>query len=91
MKIYDYEEIKSVPEEWISVAEALPPIGIEVIVYCPGEIERGRNPVTALCRYIRHEGAIDYYWDNNYPGNENCHLAKSVTMWRPMPPTPQEA
>lgn len=73
---------------WISVADSLPAIGREVLVYVPSKIEMGRNPVTALIRLIRHEAASDFYWDNNY-GGSNIHLPESVTYWMPLPEPPK--
>lgn len=73
--------------EWISVEEALPPLGLEVLVYVPSKIENGRSPVTALSRYIRYEGATTFHWDNNY-GGSNIHLSTSVTHWAFMPKAP---
>jgi hypothetical protein len=67
---------------WISVADRLPEIGTEVLVYRPGS-ERGK--VTALARFIRHEAATDYWWDNAYPGKGNMHLDTSITHWMPLP------
>ena len=68
---------------WISVGKQLPPIGEEVIVFVQG---RG---VTALTRGIRYEEATDFYWDNNYPGSGNLHLAEEVTHWQPLPAPPR--
>jgi hypothetical protein len=89
MKVYKHDEIKKLPKAWISVTEALPQIGTEVIVFIPEKIEMGRNPVTALVRLIRYEGATGYYWDNNY-GTGNTHVQDAVTMWQPMPDAPTE-
>jgi hypothetical protein len=70
---------------WISVADCLPPVGTEVLVYRPGS-DRGK--VTALARFIRHEAATDYWWDNAYPGKGNMHLDTSITHWMPLPAPP---
>ncbi|MFI3155040.1 MAG: DUF551 domain-containing protein [Methylococcaceae bacterium] len=86
-KIYDYQDIQKLPKKWIDVNDALPPIGVEVIVFCPYKKENGRNPVTALCRLIRYEGDHTFYWDNNY-GSNNTHVQNAVTMWQPMPDEP---
>ncbi len=67
---------------WIDIKKQLPPVGDEVIVFTK------RGEVTALARFIRYEGAVDYYWDNHYPGTGNCHIQESVTHWMPMPQPP---
>jgi hypothetical protein len=72
-------------DDWISVEHRLPEIGREVLVYRPNS-ERGT--VTALARFIRYEGASDFYWDNSYPGKGNMHLDTSITHWKPMPAAP---
>lgn len=71
--------------DWISVEDALPELGAEVLVYCP---RKECRKVTALARFIRYEGSQDFYWDNDYPGKGNMHLAESVTHWMPLPPPP---
>ena len=73
---------------WISVKDHLPEIGKEVLVYRPNS-ERGT--VTALARFIRYEGASDFYWDNSYPGKGNMHLDTSITHWMPIPAAPSRA
>ena len=88
VKIYNYEDMNNLEKIWIDVNEALPPIGTEVIVFCPYKKEYGRSPVTALCRLIRYEGCNGFYWDNNYGGN-NTHVQNAVTMWQPMPNDPE--
>lgn len=88
--IYDYNEISKLPKEWIDVKDALPPIGEEVIVFCPFKIEQERNPITALARFIPYEGSDEYYWDNCYPGKGNTHLAVGITKWQPMPDKPKD-
>lgn len=76
--------------EWISVNDSLPPIGQEVQVYCPNKIPKGRNPVTALARFVRHEGLDSpYYWDNFY-GGSNYTNPESVTHWKPLSKPPKE-
>lgn len=87
MKIYSYDEVRIIPKKWISVTDALPPIGEEVVVFVPRKIETGHDPVTALARYIRHEGDVNYYWDNDY-SKGNMHIQDAVTMWQPMPDVP---
>lgn len=72
------------PNKWTSVKDELPEIGYQVLVYCPYKKEKGKNPVTALTRYIRHEGATDYYWDNHY-GGCNYHRGDTVTHWMKLP------
>jgi len=93
LKLYTYEEMEKLKETWISVKDALPPPGLEVIVR-KHEKEHRKN-ITALARYIRYEGCdedTDYWWDNKYPGNGNTHTPNGVTHWRPMPSfTPQQA
>ena len=87
MKLYTYQEIDKLNESWVSVKDALPPPGVEVIVYKP-ESEHPHNKITALARYIRYEGcneALDYWWDNRYPGHGNMNLPESITHWRLMP------
>lgn len=70
--------------EWIPIEDELPPIGKEVQVYCPNKMQKGRNPVTALARFIRHEGLDSpYYWDNFY-GGSNYTNPESVTHWMPL-------
>ena len=73
--------------EWVSVEDELPEIGREVIVCCP----QSRRKVTALCRLIPYEGAVEFYWDNAYPLSGNCHVQDSVTHWSPLPEAPYEA
>ena len=68
---------------WISIKDKLPEVGTEVIVFTPHN-----NKVTSLARYIRHEGANTYFWDNHYPGSGNCHIQESVTHWMPLPEPP---
>jgi hypothetical protein len=75
----------AVPAEWISVEDALPAIGVEVLVYRPRS-ERGK--VTALARFISYEGSRNFYWDNAYPGKGNMHIEQAITHWRPMPTGP---
>jgi len=90
LKLYTYEEMEKLKENWISVKDALPPPGLEVLVY-----KTNKKKITALARFIRYEGCdefIDYWWDNNYPGSGNMHTPKGVTYWRPMPSfTPKQA
>lgn len=74
--------------EWISVDEQLPPVGVEVLVYRPNS---WRRKVTALTRFVQYEGAAAHYWDNDYPGKGNLHLASAVTHWRYMPDAAIEA
>lgn len=83
------DDVEKLIPKWLSVEDSLPPLGLEVLAYVPSRKEMGRNPVTALARYIRYEGAEDFYWDNNY-GGSNIHLSTSVTHWMPLsePPKP---
>lgn len=83
MKVYDYDDIPKLPKQWISVTDALPPIGQEVIVYCP----KSSRKVTALMRLIPYEGAREFYWDNAYGGG-NTHVQNSVAQWMPLPVQP---
>jgi len=69
--------------EWISVKDKLPEIGSEVIVL------KNDGNVTALARYIRYEGAKEYFWDNFYGGSNLC-LQESITHWMPLPNPPKE-
>lgn len=71
--------------KWISVKDRLPEIGQEVIVYCPS----CKRKVTALCRLIRYEEAVNFYWDNSY-GGSNIHVQDAVTHWMPLPEAPKE-
>ena len=87
MKIYNYEELKRLPKKWVAVADALPPIGEEVVVFIKIEPEAKRNSVTALARYIKYEGATNHYWDNDY-AHGNTHTQDAVIMWQPMPNAP---
>jgi Protein of unknown function (DUF551) len=85
MKVYTEKEIATLPMEWISVTEALPPIGEEVWCYCPN---KSRRKITALVRLIPYEESQEFHWNNSY-GGDNLHLGKSVTHWmrRPAPPS----
>lgn len=85
MKVYDYADIPKLPKgQWISVKDALPPIGEEVTVFCP---RSERHRVTALVRLIPYEGALEFFWDNAYGGGFT-HVQDSVTHWMPMPKEP---
>lgn len=83
-RIRELRSLKKDSQKWISVEDSLPEIGEEVLVYCPYKIDKGKNPVTALARYVKHEGAIDYYWDNKY-GGANTHLSDGITHWMKLP------
>jgi len=68
--------------DWIDVNDELPEIGEEVNVFTVKGI------VTSLCRYIRHEGSLNFYWDNRYGGG--CvHVQNSITHWMPLPEPPK--
>jgi hypothetical protein len=73
--------------QWISVKDKLPEIGKEVIVFSPRS-NQGKGRVTALSRYIRYEGAVDFYWDNSY-GGRNVYVQEAITHWMPLPKPPQ--
>lgn len=75
--------------KWISVKDQLPGIGEEVIVYCQPNND-GMGKVTALCRYIRYEGATNFYWDNDYPGSGNLYIQEAITHWMPLPEPPKQ-
>jgi hypothetical protein len=77
-------------EAWISVKDALPPIGRNVLCYIP-ESSNEYTKVKALARFQHHEDAIDYYWDNQYPGRGNMHIDCAVTHWRDLPKGPDAA
>lgn len=81
MKLYSYEDVDNLPEEWIECVDALPPPGKEVVV----QTDKGR--VTALARFIRWDGGCppDAGWWANAYGCDNQHLFKSVIRWRPFP------
>lgn len=83
---YTYDQCEKLPKEWVSVDVALPPLGLEVLVYSP---HKPNYPVTALSRYKSHDGARDYYWDNDR-GRDNMHLREGVTMWCPLPDPPAQ-
>lgn len=72
---------------WINIKDKLPPIGQNVIVYVPNGAWGPR--VKALARFIRYEGAKEYYWDNHYGGN-NTHVQEAVTHWMPLPEPPEK-
>ena len=57
---------------WVSVDEALPHIAEEVVV------RRTDGRITALARFIPYEGAIEYWWDNKYPGTGNMVLSRGI-------------
>lgn len=84
MKIYTEDEIRKLPQAWVDVKDALPPIGEEVWCYCPDKLTR---KITALVRLIPYEESREFHWDNSYGGG-NMHLGKSVTHWMPRPAPP---
>lgn len=71
-------------DNWIKITgpDSLPEIGTEVNVYVPS-----LNQVTSLCRLIRYEGALEYYWNNIY-GGCNIHVQNAVSHWKPLPNWP---
>jgi len=92
MKRLTWQEVVAMDEEWVSVKDALPPCGMEVLVYMPDKDEPTPgytyHRVTALARKIPFEGSAEYYWDNRYPGIENYHLSMCISHWRRLPVGP---
>jgi hypothetical protein len=72
-------------EKWIPVTERLPEEGREVIVFTPNS---NRQKVKALARFIRYEGASEFFWDMAYTGKGRCHTENAVTHWMPLPAPP---
>ena len=94
MKFLDYTDVLEMDRNtWVSVSESVPPPGIEVLVYMPSKKEPIPgyiyHRVTALSTRIPYEGSTDYSWDNRYGGG-NCHLASTITHWKPLPNGPDE-
>ena len=82
MKVLTEKEFEGIPHgEWLECADALPPVGWEVVV------KTVDGKITALTRFIRYEDAPAEhgYWDNNYPGKGNLYLFKSVVSWCKLP------
>ena len=69
--------------EWISVADRLPPIYKEVLVFSHGNM--------SVCSLIRpDEETADVIWEDAYGYWDDDEGVAAVTHWMPLPEPPKE-